>query len=371
MAKAPTAMNRNNHPTRFPQAGTYKTTPPTMGERCLGWLLVIWPLSGALSVSVAAPALMPQVSGWDYAVWIWPLMLTVTLMMLSSMLPGYAVAWGLCALGDFAERRGLSRHVLRPVMVVLMALLGAWQLSSVSGSWQADMPYAVRGVFVLLTAAALGGLLYSRRALITSGKGLRIIYTVLLISSLMQLTVRLPEIMSTPQYTTHRGNRPAGWAGLWYYKGPGCNPLHPQGKDTLGRYTDPNQDPKLNRAFLQAILSGTTPPPSTTIHGRLGYANTELVLFTTIPQAEAEAWLLSHFPGCKWQPLSRHMGFCVMEREYLPADYQAAQYTRLPDADGARRYIIHRSDSRDYAFLRIPGPFAPELTPQKYREHRP
>jgi len=322
--------------------------PLSTGERCMGWLLVVWPMAGAIAVSMPTAEIMPQLGIWDYLLWISPLVFTVAVTLLSTALPGYVGAWALCALGDTAEKHGAPRRVVWPVVVVLCALLGSWLLKSVSGSWRVAAPEITYTCFALLVVAALWGLLHRGRALITNSKILRAIYvaTVFInigfaVSAMLQHHSRA----LSADYVFAQEN--TGKARMY-------NPLLPQGVDTLGRYTNPEQDPEQNRAFLQAILN-CPPPEGTQIRGRLGYANTELVLFVSVPTAKFDQWLQRAFPGSEWSTMPKYMAFRVMGREYVPAEWQTCRYTRLPNADGAKRYIIHDTESMEYIFLHLPG----------------
>lgn len=156
-----------------------------------------------------------------------------------------------------------------------------------------------------------------------------------------------------------QGNEPklhyADWGNIWRYKGPGFNPLNPTGVNRLNTYTPPSQCPDFNNTLLQTLL-GTTPPKGTEIRGRLGYTNSELLIFACTPRAEAEKWLADHFPGCKWQPMDRHTSFRILEYEYCPAQYTPCFYVRLPDIDGAQRYIIRPQDEGEWIYLLLSTP---------------
>ncbi len=328
----------------------------TTGYRCLGWLLAVWPVAGALSISIPAVALVPQLTGWDYLIWLCPLVLTSWLSMLCSPIPGYALAWGLCTLGDLAERRGMPKRLVWFVVAVLCAMAGAGQLSSVQGCWQELHAWGVRGVFLLLSLLLLWGLMRMKRALIPSATLLRCLYACVVALNLFLGGAYLLHRQSAPDI---QGNEPklhyADWGNVWRYKGPGFNPLNPTGDNKLITYTRPGQCPDLNRTLLQTLL-GTPPPEGTEIRGHLGYTNSELLIFARTPQTEAEKWLADRFPGCEWQPMDRHTSFRILEYEYSPAQYTPCFYTRLPDIDGAQRYIIRPQDDSEWIYLRLTTP---------------
>lgn len=326
---------------------------PTFGTCCLGWLLIVWPVAGALCVSTPAATVMPQLTGWDYMVWMFPLVLTVGLAMLCSMIPGYAVAWGLCALGDWAERRGLSRRVVWPPVVALCAMAGAWQLGSVQGCWQELQAWGVRGVFVVLSLLLLWGAVSFRRAIIPSATVVRWLYAGILgLNLLLGGAHLLHEREVAERFGAGVKVERADWGKIWKFRGPGFNPLCPTGNNDLITWTNPNQNAAYNHSILHKLL-GTPPPPGTEIRGRLGHTNRDLLIFTRVQAAEAERWIAEQFPGCEWREMNKNTAFRVLEREYCPAQFTACRYTRLPDSDGARRYIVHDRLNSEWIYLRL------------------
>ena len=320
----------------------------TTGERCMGWLLVVWPVAGAIAVSTPVAMIMPQLDGWDYLIWITPLVFTVAVTLLSCALPGYVGAWALCALGDTAVKYGVPRRMVWPVVVLLCALLGSWLLGSVSGSWQVAEPAVAYTFFVMLVVGSMWGLLHWGRALISNGKVLRAIYVATVFINIgFAVTAMLQHHSGALNRDYVFSQQNTGWAHMY-------NPLLPQGKNNLILYTNPEQATEQNKAFLKAML-GCTPPKSTQIRGRIGYANTELMLFASAASEEFDQWLQLSFPNCAWETMPEYMAFLVMEREFVPARWSPCRFTRLPDAAGARRYIIHDTESMEYIFLHLPG----------------
>lgn len=343
-------MNRTERKIAITPNVVPKHVPNTLttGERCMGWLLVVWPMAGAIAVSTPTAKIMPQLDIWDYLLWFSPLVFTVAVTLLSTALPGYVGAWVLCTLGDTAVKYGAPRRVVWPVVVVLCALLGSWLLESVSGSWQVAAPEVAYTLYSLLVVAALWGLLRRRATLIPNAKILRAIYVATFFINIgfaVSAVLQHHSQALSADYVFAQKN--TGKARMY-------NPLLPQGVDTLGRYTNPEQAPEQNSAFLQAMLN-CPPPEGTQIRGRFGYANTELALFASVPTAEFDQWLQHAFPGSEWVAMPKYMAFRVMEREFVPAKWQACRYTRLPHADGAERYIIHNTESEEYTFLYLPG----------------
>lgn len=328
--------------------------PLTTGYRCLGWLLAVWPVAGALSICIPAGIHVPQLTGWDYVIWLCPLVLTVGLSMLCCPIPGYALAWGLCALGDLAERKGMPRRMVWPCVAIICAMAGAVQLSSVQGSWQELHVWGVRGVFMVLSLLLLWALMRMKRALIPSAILLRCLYTCVVVLNLFSVGAYL---LQSAADSNAPGTEQAStdWSHIWRYKGPGFNPLNPTGVNKLNTYTPPNQCADLNSSLLKTLL-GTAPPEGSEIRGRLGYTNSELLILAHAPQTDAEKWLADSFPECKWQPMSRHTSFRILEYEYCPAQYTPCFYTRLPDSDGAQRYIIRPQDDSEWIYLRLTTP---------------
>ena len=327
---------------------------PSTGERCMGWLLLVWPVAGAVAVTSTSATIMPQLNCWDYLIWLAPLAFSVAVALLSTVFPGYPAAWGLCALGDIAERRGVPRYIVWPVVVLLLAGLGTWLLGSVSGSWQVVEPEIVPTCFIILTIGALWGLLYLGRALVPSVPVLRGIYVATLVVNVgFALTALMNWHSGALKSDYLFVQKNSGWARMY-------NPLLPQGGNSMSTYTTPAQDSAANLALLQAMLE-CPPPEGTQIRGRIGYANTEMLLFTSIAPETLERWLAEQFSTCTWQKMPAHLAFHIMGHEYLPSSCTDCRYTRLPNAGGAQRYLIHNDNTGEFIFLRIPGPFADTL----------
>ncbi len=345
------------HPTISPNVKARPQAQPlTTGYRCLGWLLAVWPVAGALSICIPAGIHVPQLTGWDYIIWLFPLMLTTGLSMLCSPIPGYALAWGLCALGDLAERRGILRRMEWPWVDALCAMVGAVQLCSVQGSWQELHATSVCGVFMVLSLLLLWTLMRLKRALIPSSLLLRCLYACIVVLNLFFGGAYLLHLRSAADSNASGAVQTCSdWGNIWRYKGPGFNPLNPTGVNRLNTYTSPSQCPELNSTLLRTLL-GTAPPEGSEIRGCLGYTNSELLIFARASQSDAEKWLADSFPGCKWRPMDRHTSFRILEYEYCPAQYTPCFYTRLPDNDGAQRYIIRPQDDSEWIYLRVSSP---------------
>lgn len=322
----------------------------------MGWLLLVWPVAGAVAVTSTSATIMPQLNCWDYLIWLAPLVFSVAVALVSTLIPGYMMAWGLCALGDAAERRGVPRCIVWPVVVLLLAALGSWLLGSVSGSWQVVEPEIVPTCFIILTIGALWGLLYLGRALVPSVPVLRGIYVATLVVNVgFALTALMNWHSGALKSDYIFVQKNSGWARMY-------NPLLPQGVNTMLVYTDPAQDAATNHALLQAMLE-CPPPDGMQIRGRIGYTNTEMILFTHIAPEALERWFAEQFSTCTWQKMPAHLAFHIMGHEYLPAACTDCRYTRLPNAGGAQRYLVHDLSSGEFIFLRIPGPFADKLLP--------
>lgn len=330
-----------------------KVKPQTTGHCCLSWFLIVWPIAGAISVATPAATVMPQLTGWDYLVWLFPLVLTTGLAMLCSTIPGYAVTWGLCTLGDWAERRGLHRRIVWPPIAVLCTMAGAWQLGNVQGCWQELQPWGVRAVFMVLSLLLLWGMMSFRRALIPSATVVRCLYAGILVLNLfLGASHLLHEREMAERYGSGVKVEHANWEKIWQFRGPGFNPLCPTGNNDLITWTNPRQNATYNLNLLHNML-GTPPPPGTEIRGRLEHTSRDLLIFTRVQPAEAERWLAEQFPGCEWKKMDKNTAFRVMEREYCPAQFTACRYTRLPDSDGARRYIINNCETNEWIYLNL------------------
>ena len=95
---------------------------------------MLTPLLGALSLAATAARIPGHEPAWpDYIVWLVPHLCLVVASMVITQIPALACYWGLCKLGDAAEKRGVSRFIVWPAVVLLCTLAGCELLWSITG----------------------------------------------------------------------------------------------------------------------------------------------------------------------------------------------------------------------------------------------
>ena len=147
------------------------------GQRCMGWLLVLIPALGALSLSAAATQIPGHEPAWhDYIVWQIPHLCQLICGMVITQVPALACCWILCRLGDAAEQRGISKRIIWPLVVLLCALAGCELLWSITGLWVVTCPYSTLALFGGLLFLCTLGLVASHRSIIKSSRALHAIY---------------------------------------------------------------------------------------------------------------------------------------------------------------------------------------------------
>ena len=87
-----------------------------------------------------------------------------------------ACYWGLCKLGDAAEKRGVSRFIVWPAVVLLCTLAGCELLWSITGLWVVTCPYSTLAWFGGLLFLCTLGLLCTSRSIIKGRTALHAIY---------------------------------------------------------------------------------------------------------------------------------------------------------------------------------------------------
>lgn len=170
---------KHRKPPFFPRITPQRPEPAPLstGQRCMGWLLVLTPLLGALSLAAAAaripghkPALL------DYIVCMVPHLCLMVASMVITQIPALACYWGLCKLGDAAEKRGVSRFIVWPAVVLLCTLAGCELLWSLTGLWVVTCPYSTLAWFGGLLFLCTLGLLCTSRSIIKGRTALHAIY---------------------------------------------------------------------------------------------------------------------------------------------------------------------------------------------------
>ncbi|MBQ5666068.1 MAG: hypothetical protein IIV41_09430 [Akkermansia sp.] len=157
--------------------GNHHSPQLSTGQRCMGWLLTLTPLLGALSLCTAAAQIPGHEPVWhDYIVWMLPHLFQVICCMVITQIPALACYWLLCKLGDTAEKRGVSRYIIWPLVVLLCALAGCELLWSITGLWVVTCPYSTLALFGGLLFLCTLGLVASHRSIIKSSRALHAIY---------------------------------------------------------------------------------------------------------------------------------------------------------------------------------------------------
>lgn len=157
--------------------GNHHSPQLSTGQCCMGWLLALTPLLGALSLCTAAAQIPGHEPEWhDYIVWQLPHLCQIVAGMGITQIPALAVYWILCKLGDTAEKRGVSRYIIWPVMVLLCTLAGCELLWSITGLWVVTCPYSTLALFGVMLFLLTLGLLRWKRCIIKGSTALHAIY---------------------------------------------------------------------------------------------------------------------------------------------------------------------------------------------------
>ncbi len=151
--------------------------PLSTGQHCMGWLLVLIPILGALSLSIATLQIPGHAPAWhDYIVWLLPHLFQIVSSMVITHIPAVACCWMLCYLGDKAEKRGFSRRIIWPLVVLLCTLAACELLWSITGLWVETCPYVTLALFGGLLFLFTLGLLRSKRSIIKGSTALYALY---------------------------------------------------------------------------------------------------------------------------------------------------------------------------------------------------
>lgn len=122
--------------------------PLSTGQRSMGWLLVLVPVLAALSLSISACLIPGHEPEWhELFVWQVPHQFLVAASIVINDLPVFAVCWLLCYMGDIAETRGLKKHLVWPVILLLCTLVSCELLWSITGLWVEVCPYTTLLIF--------------------------------------------------------------------------------------------------------------------------------------------------------------------------------------------------------------------------------
>ena len=157
--------------------GNHHSPQLSTGQRCMGWLLALTPLLGALSLCTAAAQIPGHEPVWhDYIVWILPHLFQVICCMVITQIPALACYCLLCKLGDTAEKRVVSRYIIWPMVVLLCTLAGCELLWSITGLWVVTGPYSTLALFGVSLYLLTLGLLASSRSIIKGSPALQAIY---------------------------------------------------------------------------------------------------------------------------------------------------------------------------------------------------
>ena len=114
----------------------------------MGWLLVLTPMLGALSLSIAAAQIPGHEPAWhDYLTWQIPHLLLIISGMVFTTVPALACYWFLCKLGDKLEKRGIRGSIIWPLVILLCTLAGCELLWSITGLWVTNCPYTTLALF--------------------------------------------------------------------------------------------------------------------------------------------------------------------------------------------------------------------------------
>lgn len=143
----------------------------------MGWLLVLTPTLGALSLSIAAAQIPGHEPAWhDYLTWQIPHLLLVISGMVFTTVPALACYWLLCRLGDILEKKGGRGRIIWPLVILLCTLAACELLWSITGLWVTSCPYTTLALFGGTLFALTLWLTLTGRSLIGNSTALHAIY---------------------------------------------------------------------------------------------------------------------------------------------------------------------------------------------------
>lgn len=170
-------MNQSPGTSIFSRRGLCTHAALSTGQRVMGWLLVLTPTLGALSLSIAAALVPGHEPTWhDYLVWSVPHLLLVLSVMVFTTVPALACYWLLCRLGDKLEKRGIRGCIIWPLVILLCTLAGCELLWSITGLWVTSCPYTTLALFGSSLFAFTLWLTHAGRTVIGNGTALHAIY---------------------------------------------------------------------------------------------------------------------------------------------------------------------------------------------------
>ncbi|MBP3498735.1 MAG: hypothetical protein J6J97_01455 [Akkermansia sp.] len=156
---------------------SHRPESQSTGQRCMGWLLVLTPTLGALSLSIAAALIPGHEPAWhDYLTWQIPHLLLVISGMVFTTVPALVGYWLLCRLGDKLEKRGARGCIIWPLVILLCTLAGCELLWNITGLWVTRCPYTTLALFGSALFTLTLWLTLTGRSLIGNSNALYAIY---------------------------------------------------------------------------------------------------------------------------------------------------------------------------------------------------